>query len=79
MREFLVAYSEYEQQMHTRKQDGGDRVLVDSMTQVMVADGVLPWQALGRPLRQGAYAKAQKKLYWSRRVMRSVPLRYSVC
>ena len=44
MREFLVAYSEYEQQMHITNQDGGDRVrarrreLVDSATQMMVAD-----------------------------------------
>ena len=44
MREFLVAYSEYEQQMHISNQDGGDRVLargrrlVDSETQMMVAD-----------------------------------------
>ena len=46
MREFLVAYSEYEQQMRTSiaNQDGGDRVLarrrglVDSATQMMVAD-----------------------------------------
>ena len=44
MREFLVAYSEYEQQMHIANQDGGDRVLarrrelVDSATQIMVAD-----------------------------------------
>ena len=52
MREFLVAYSEYEQQMHITNQDGGDRVpvrrreLVDSATQTMVAyefyDGK-PW------------------------------------
>ena len=44
IREFLVAYSDYEQQMHTTNQDGGDRVLassrelVDSATQMMVAD-----------------------------------------
>ena len=44
MREFLVAYSEYEQQRHTTNQDGGSRViarrreLVDSPTQMMVAD-----------------------------------------
>ena len=44
MREFLVAYSEYEQQMHITNQDGGDRVLarrrelVDSATRMMVAD-----------------------------------------
>ena len=44
VREFLVAYSKYEQQMHTTNQDGGDRVLarrrelVDSATRMMVAD-----------------------------------------
>ena len=44
MREFLVAYTEYEQQMRIANQDGGDRVvarrrkLVDSGTQMMVAD-----------------------------------------
>ena len=44
MREFLVAYSGYEQQMHIINQDGGDRILarrrelVDSATQMMVAD-----------------------------------------
>ena len=42
MREFLVAYLEYEQQMHVDNEDGGDRVLarrrqlVDSATQMMV-------------------------------------------
>ena len=52
MREFLVAYLEFEQQMHNTNQDGGDRVLarrrelVDPATQVMVADefyGGKPW------------------------------------
>ena len=44
MREFLVAYPEYEQQMRVTNQDGGDRVLarwrelVDSATQMRVAD-----------------------------------------
>ena len=44
MREFLVAYSTYEPQMHIINQDGGGRVLarrrelVDSTTQLMVAD-----------------------------------------
>ena len=44
MRESLVAYLEYEQQMHVANEDGGDRVLarrrelVDSATQMMVAD-----------------------------------------
>ena len=46
MREFLVAYLEYEQQMHVTNEDGGDRVLtrrrarVYSATQMMVADEV---------------------------------------
>ena len=44
MREFLVAYLEYEQQMHVANEDGGDMVLarrrelVDSATQMIVAD-----------------------------------------
>ena len=44
MRKFLVAYMEYEQQMHVANEDGGDRVLarrrelVDSATQMMDAD-----------------------------------------
>ena len=44
MREFLVAYLEYEPQMLVANEDGGDRViarrreLVDSATQMMVAD-----------------------------------------
>ena len=52
MREFLVAYLEYEQQMHVVNEDGGDRVLakrrelVDSATQMIIADEVYdvkPW------------------------------------
>ena len=52
MCEFFVAYSEYEQQMHITNQDGRDRVLarrrelVDSATQMMVADELSdgkPW------------------------------------
>ena len=52
MREFLVAYSEYEQQMHITNQDGEDRVLarrrklVNSATQVTVANDFYdgkPW------------------------------------
>ena len=52
MREFLVAYSKYEWQMHITSQDGGDRVLarrrelVDSATHFMVADAFYdgkPW------------------------------------
>ena len=44
MREYIVAYLEYENQMHVANEDGGDRVLarrrelVDSATQMMVAD-----------------------------------------
>ena len=63
MREFLVAYSEYEQQTHITNQDGGDRVLarrrelVASATQTMVAnefyDGK-PWVDLSKKeLMQG--------------------------
>ena len=46
MCDFLVAYSEYEQQMHITSQDRVDRVvargqeLVDSSTQTMVGDGL---------------------------------------
>ena len=52
MREFIVAYSEYEKQMHITNPDGEDRVLarnrelVDSSVQMMVADefyDVKPW------------------------------------
>ena len=52
MRDFFVAYSEYEKQMHITNQDGGDRVLarsrelVDSSVHTVVADGfydVKPW------------------------------------
>ena len=45
MREFLVAYLEYKQQMHVANEDGGDRVLarrrelVDSATQMMFGSG----------------------------------------
>ena len=43
-RQFLVVYSEYEQQMHVANEDGGDSVLarrrelVDEATPMMVAD-----------------------------------------
>ena len=55
MREFLVAYLEYQQQMHVANEDGGNRVLarrrelVDSATQMMVADEFYddkPWICL---------------------------------
>ena len=44
MREFLVGYLAYEQQMHVTNKDRGDRVLarrrelVDSATQMIIAD-----------------------------------------
>ena len=63
MREFLVAYSEYEQQMRITNQDGGDRVLarrrelVDSATRMMMADEFYygkPWVDLSEEeLMQG--------------------------
>ena len=52
MRESLVAYLEYEQQMHVANEGGGDRVLAmrrelaDSATQMMVTDDFYdgkPW------------------------------------
>ena len=52
MREFLVAYLGYEQQMHVANEEEGDRVLarkrelVDSVTQMMVGDEIYdgkPW------------------------------------
>ena len=52
MREFLVAYLEYEQRMYVANEDGGDKVLarrrdlVDSATQMIVADDFYdgkPW------------------------------------
>ena len=63
MGEFLVAYSEYEQQMRITNQDGGDRILarrrelVDSATQMMVIDKFYdgkPWVDLSEDeLTQG--------------------------
>ena len=85
MREILVAYSEYEQQMCITNQDGGDRVLarrrelVDSATQMMVADGFYdgkPWVDLSEELMQGF--KRFVALICSRRVMRIFAARYSV-
>ena len=44
MRQFLVAFMEYEEQVHVANEDGGDRALawrrelIDSATQMMVAD-----------------------------------------
>ena len=62
MRGFLVAYSEYEQQMHITNQDGEDPVLarrrevVDSATQMMVDDEFYdgkPWVDVSEELMQG--------------------------
>ena len=63
MREFLVAYSEYEQQINFTNQDGEDQVLlgrrglVHSSTQLMVTDEVYEskrWVDLtGEELMQG--------------------------
>ena len=56
MRKFLVAYMEYEQQMHVATEDGGDRVLarrrelVASETPMIVPDKFLRWPALNRSL-----------------------------
>ena len=89
MRDFLVAYSEYEQQMHATNQDGGDRVLVrrrelvESATQIMVAnesyDGK-PWVDLSdEELMQGLKKFAGVALICSRRGMGIFAARYSVC
>ena len=62
MREFLVAYSEYEKQMHITNQDGGDgvlarrRELVDSAAQLMVVDEfyeIKRWVDLSGELKHG--------------------------
>ena len=63
MREFLVAYSEYEKQMHITNQNGGHRALarrrelVDSATQTLVAEKIYdgkPWVDLSEEeLMQG--------------------------
>ena len=60
---FLVAYSEYEKQTHITNQEGGDRVLarrrelIDSATQMMVADelydGKPVFDLSGEDLMQG--------------------------
>ena len=86
MREFLVAYSECEQQMHITNQDGGDpvlarrRELVDSATQMMVADefcdGKLWVDLSEEELIEGL--KSLLALICSRRVMRIFAARYSV-
>ena len=74
--EFLVAYLQHEQKMHITIQDGGDRVLarrrelVDSATQMMVADGFYdgkPWfdvseEALMQGLQTFAGADIQQRV-----------------
>ena len=87
MREFLVAYLEYEHQMHVANEDGGDRVLarrrelVDSATQMMVGgefyDGK-PWIDLSeQELRKGS--KSLLALMCSRRGLYIFAARSSVC
>ena len=86
IREFLVAYSGYEQQMHITNQDGGDRVLarrrelVDSATQMMVADELYDMASPGSASPRRSYCKGLKgllALICSRRVMRIFAARYS--
>ena len=87
MREFLVAYLKYEQQMHVANEDGGDRVitrrpeLVDSATQMMVADEFYdgkPWIDLSeQELKKGH--KTLLALMCNRRVMKILAARSSVC
>ena len=87
MREFLIADSEYEQQIHITNQDGGDRLLarrrelVDSATQMMVAHefyGDKPWVDLSEEeLMKGS--KGLLPLICSRRIMRINAAKYSVC
>ena len=87
MREFLVTYSEHEQQMHITNQDGGNRVparrrqLIDSATQMMVADEFYdgkPWVGPSEEeIMQGL--KAFLALICGKRVMRIFAARYSVC
>ena len=76
-RQFLVVYSEYEQQMHVANEDGSDRVLgrrrelVDLATQMMVADEFYdgnPWIDLSEQERRKG-AKSLLELMCSRRVM----------
>ena len=86
IREFLVAYSGYEQQMHITNQDGGDRVLarrrelVDSATQMMVADELYDMASPGSASPRRSSCKGLKgllALICSRRVMRIFAARYS--
>ena len=84
MREFLVAYSVHEQQMHITSQEGGDRVLarrrevVDSAAQVMVAVMSSTMASPGVDLSEKGF-KNLLALICSRRVMRIFSGRYSVC
>ena len=82
----LVAYLEYEQQMHVANEDGGDRVLarrrelVDSATQMMIADEFYygkPWIDLSELELKGS--KSLLALMCSRRVMQIFPARSSMC
>ena len=77
MREFLVAYLEYLQQMHVANEDGGDTVLarrrelVDSATQMMVLefyDGK-PWIDLSEQELKKGFEMRLLALMCSRRVM----------
>ena len=88
MHEFLVAYSEYVQQMRITNQNIGNRVLarrrelVDSATQMMVADEFYdgkPWVDLSKEkLLQGLKRFAGVHIC-SRQVMRIFSARCSVC
>ena len=94
MREFLVACLEYEQQMHVANEDGGDRVLarrrelVDSATQMMVADEFYdgkPWidlseQELKKGLEKfaGAIAQQTSDVDFCRQIFRVLKMDASV-
>ena len=88
MREFLVAHSEYEQQVHITNQDGGDRVLerrrelVDSAIEMIVADEFYdgkPWVDLSEEeLMQGLKSFAGVDIQQASE-MRIFAARYSVC
>ena len=94
MREFLVAYMEYDQQMHVVNEDGGDKVLarrrelVDSATQMVVADEFYdgkPWidlseQALKKRLETFAGVDVQQTndVDFSRQIFRVLRMDASV-
>ena len=78
VREFLVAYLEYEQLMHVANEDGGDRVLarrrelVGSATQMMVADEFYdgkPWIRISPSRSERKGSNRLLELMCSRRVM----------